>query len=420
MTFSGVKQIIPCFSAGLPAVIMRLTLTFALSVSILPAVHAQTFTVIHQFTGAADGSSPRAGLTVDAAGSLYGTASQGGTANHGAAFSLQLINSAWVFSPLYSFQGEPDGATPLTRVRFGPDGALYGTTARGGNEGCNVTCGTVFQLKPPVTVKQDMWTETVLYRFAGGSDGNYPVGDPVFDSAGNMYGTTGLGGTNNQGTVYQLMPSGGNWIHTVVYRFAGGPTDGYSPNSGVVLDSAGNLYGTTYYGGAFGPGVVYQITHPGSDWMESVIHDFQGGDDGGNPVAGLILDSLGNLYGATTTGANGGGAAVELSPSGNSWTLTPLYGFTPPGTGPYGALTMDANGNLYGTTFAGGLNGLGSVFKLTPSANDWTYTGLHDFTGGMDGANPWGGVTIGTNGKLYGTTGAGGLNGLGVVWEIAP
>ncbi len=422
MNTSAEKRL-PSLSVGLPAAITGLALTLAVSAAILPCAQAQTFSVIHHFTGATDGSAPRAGLTMDAAGNLYGTASQGGTANHGAAFRLRPVNSGWIFSPLYSFQGEPDGATPLTRVTFGPDGALYGTTARGGNEGCNITCGTVFKLRPPATVCSSVscpWGETVLYRFAGGSDGNYPIGEPVFDHAGDLYGTTELGGSNDQGTVYQLVPSGGSWTHNVLYQFAGGSSDGYGPNSGVVLDSNGNLYGTTYYGGAFGPGVAYQVSYSGSNWTESVIHDFQGADDGSNPVAGLIFDSLGNLYGVTPTGASGAGAAFMLSPSGGGWMLTPLYGFTPAGTGPYGSLTMDSDGNLYGTTFALGQSGMGSVFKLTHSGSDWIYTDLYDFTGGNDGANPWGGVTLGANGKLYGTTGAGGSHGLGVVWEIAP
>ena len=231
---------------------------------------------------------------------------------------------------------------------------------------------------------------------------------------------TEFGGSGDQGAVYELTPSGGGWSENVLYSFPGGASDGYFPQSGVALDNIGNLYGTTYYGGTYGAGTVYRLTPSGSGWAENILYNFQAGDDGGYPFGGLIFDQFGNLYAATPTGGSGGGGTVfELTPSDGNWTFSVLYSFSA-GTGPYGSLTMDAAGNLYGTTFTVGAYGYGSVFKLTFSGGGWSATDLHDFTGGSDGGNPFGNVTLKPNGKLYGTASGGGAYGLGVVWEITP
>ena len=328
-------------------------------------------------------------------------------------------------TPIYSFTGGDDGANPDAKVIFGPDGGLYGTTINGGGGGCGGGgCGTVFKLTVPATACKSAvctWAETVIYRFMGGSDGSGPAfSDLIFDQAGVLYGTTRFGGVADGGTVYELVPSGGGWTENVIYRFGGSP-DGDLPNSGVILDGAGNLYGTTYYGGTDGVGTVYQLSPSGSGWDERIIHDFPGsGEDGVVPACGLILDPSGNLIGATPAGGSGGGGTVfQLTPSGGAWTFSLLYNFSA-GTGPYASLMMDAAGSLYGTTFTVGTDGYGSVFKLTSSGGGWTYADLYDFTGGNDGANPESTPVFDANGNLFGTTNAGGVYGQGVVFELTP
>ena len=217
------------------------------------AAQAQTYNILHSFSGGGDGGTPSAGLIMDRAGNLYGTAQYGGAGN-GTVFKLSHPGSGWILSTLYAFQGGNDGLGPEARVIFGPDGGLYGTTTSGGFQGY----GTVFELRPPVTACKSAicpWTETVLYRFQGGSDGIDPAyGDLSFDPMGNLYGTTSGGGLqlcsgNTCGVVFKLARSGGGWTESVLYSFTGG-NDGGTPYSGVILDSTGNLYGTAYYGGA--------------------------------------------------------------------------------------------------------------------------------------------------------------------------
>jgi uncharacterized repeat protein (TIGR03803 family) len=398
-----------------PIAELAMAILLALMVTLTQSVQAQTYQVIHSFTGGADGGNPYAGLTIDKAGNLYGTTPS-------SVFRLSNKGSGWTFSPLYTGDGSE------ARVIFGPDGTLYGTTTGGGSEGD----GTVFNLRPsPKVCKTSLcpWTETVLYSFGGGTDGAEPgYGDLVFDQAGNIYGTTIEGGSTNPlgpcgrrgcGTVFELSPSNGGWIESVIYAFIG--NNGASPLSGVIFDQSGNLYGTTFQGGEGSCnngtcGTIYELTYSGSGWAESFLYSFTGSGYPYAPYAGLIFDQSGNLYGATS---GGGGTVFELTPSNGSWTLKTLYSF--PGgeqCGPRASLVMDGAGNLYGTTTCDAPNG--TVFELTPS-NDgtWTYTLLHGFTG-PDGEFPMCNVVIDANGNLYGTTSAGGLYGYGVVWEITP
>ena len=433
-------------SQAATTVALAVAITFALTFGANQSAQAQTFSVIHQFTGGQDGANPYAGLTMDAAGNLYGTAASGGNTGGGCAvdggcgsvFKLAYKGSGRIFAPLYSFQGGNDGSTPYARVIIGPDGALYGTTHQGGGSGCGGSgCGTVFRLRPPATACKTAlcyWTETVLYQFTGGSDGGLPGnGDLVFDQAGNLYGTTTTGGVGscNGGTcgvVYELTPSSGSWTESVLYSFAGG-SDGGSPFAGVIFDKAGYLYGTASAGGnlacnaPYGCGTLFQLTPSGSGWVENVLYTFQGGSDGASPFGGLIFDPSGNLYGTTPSGGSGGGGTVFiLTPSNGNWTLGVVYSFTGSGNspGPSDNLIMDATGNLYGTTADEGAYGYGSVFKLTGSGGNWTNTSLHDFAGGSDGGNPAGSVVLDASGNLYGTTFYGGANGKGVVFEFTP
>lgn len=404
---------------------LALAILFALSVLATQATYAQTFTVQHNFTDGHDGGSPFAGLTISKAGVLYGTAVYGGVGN-GTVFRLALKNSKWLFSPLYSFAGGSDGANPQARVIIGPDGALYGTTQLGGNGH-----GTVFRLSPPATACKTAlcpWTETVLYRFSGGADGDNPLAEVVFDQAGNLYGTTYLGGggtcntTYPCGVVYKLTRSNGSWTESVLYTFTGGG-DGGAPTAGLIFDSAGSLYGTTTVGGLHNRGTVFQMTPTGSGWTENVLYSFMGGD-GYQPVSGLIFDHQGNLYGTTIHGGSvNGGVAFELTSSNGIWAETRLYSFGAQdgdGLSPYGSLVMDSNGNLYGTTSSGGPGNIGNIFKLTPASGGWTSTVLYNFTDGSTGANPFGGLIFDANGNLYGTTGSGGTDGWGVVFEVMP
>jgi len=421
---------------------------FTLAMLPMQSAEAQTFTVLHSFTGGVDGGQPNAGLTIDRAGNLYGTTSSGGQLRTcqpepqgcGTVFKLAHRNSGWVLSTLYSFYGGADGGTPLARVIFGSNGTLYGTASYGGDASCNSIlgngCGTAFNLRPPAHVCESVscpWTETVIHTFSGGiTDGANPLyGDLTSDHAGNVYGTTFDGGSQDGGTVFELVPSNNGWTESVLYNFTLSSPYGNGPASGVMLDQAGNIYGTTEFGGYCdgAGGVVYELTPSNRGWQENDLHIFSCLSDGGAPIGGLIFDQLGNLYGTDTiNGAGGGGIAYELSQSNNEWILNSIYSFEQPsnrplvisGDGPYSSLTMDAAGNLYGTTIADGAFGHGAVFKLTPSGGGWTYTSLHDFTGGSDGEYPVSSVIFDSNGNLYGTAAGGGSGARGVIWEITP
>ncbi len=394
------------------------------------AAYAQTYSVIHNFSGVGDGATPMAGLTLDRAGNLYGTANFGGNSGGncgiggcGVVYRLTKHNSAWALTPLYSFLGGDDGMNPeAANVVIGPDGSIFSTTYYGGGScnGSNQGCGTVFKLQPPANACQSAicpWTETVLHRF-NGADGAGPVGALVFDQQGNPTGATMTGSLRNGGTVYQLNSSGG-WTETILFH-----PYGY-PGSSVTMDHAGNLYGSTFVG-MQSPGTIYELMPSGSNWIGTAIYDFTGGSDGAYPKAGVIFDQAGNLYGATTAGGSGqGGTVFELTPSGGSWNFNLLYSFTSSGNGrvvvgPIGNLVMDAAGNLYGTTFADGANGYGGVFKVTHSGGGWNYTSLHDFTNGADGSFPYSNLVFDDQGNLYGTASGGGAFGAGVVFQISP
>jgi uncharacterized repeat protein (TIGR03803 family) len=413
-----------------PRTKFALMLLCALTSVALPPAQAQTFSVIHNFSGGQDGATPYAGLTMDKAGNFYGTTFAGGSRALGTVYRLKRSGSNWVADGLYSFLGGvSDGSEPLARVIFGPDGSLYGTASLGGPGQCSLGCGAVFNLRPPATVCRSVtcpWTETILHFFGPYPDGFFPTGELIFDEAGNLYGTTELGGVE-AGIVYELTRSGNAWTETIIHNFSG--RDGYEPYGGLISDNAGNLYGTTQDGGLNYAGTVFRLTDSGSGWTESLPHIFQLAD-GGYPAAGLVFDQSGNLYGATTYGgSDGAGVVFELSPSGASWTYSVLYSFTGGdgcpydeyiGSGPWAPLTMDAAGNLHGTTRCDGANRMGNIFKLTPSSGGWTYTALHDFSGGDDGAYPLSNVIMAASGNLYGTASAGGSQGHGVVWEITP
>lgn len=370
----------------------------------LPA-RAQSYTVLYTFTGGADGSRPFAGLIRDAAGNLYGTTANGGYLNGCGGFGCGTVfklDNARHLKVLYTFSGEQDGAEPVSGLITGPAGDLFSTTESGG-----YSVGVVFKLAKA-------GQESVLYAFSGGSDGYWPDGGVVQDAAGNLYGTTFFGGIRNNGVVFKVDPTG---KETVLHSFAGNP-DGANPLAGLIRDTAGNLYGVTEFGGnpgcsgGSGCGTAFKIDARG---IYSTLYSFIGQPDGGLPEGRLIMDSAGNLYGTTYSGgAVGFGTVFKLDPTGKE---TILYSFATGanGTNPRAALVRDAHGNLYGTTVLGGV-GFGTVFKLDPAGNE---TVLYSFTGGADGARPYCNLILDNLGNLYGTTSIGGTYGWGVVFKLS-
>lgn len=307
-------------------------------------------TILHSFSGA-DGQEPQAGLIVDSADSLYGTTATGGANNMGAVFKVDASGHETV---LHSFTGGTgDGMQPAANLIMDSGRNLYGTTAFGGTN----NRGTVFKIDPS-------GRETVLHSFAalGKGDGAYPLAGLTMDSAGDLYGVTGAGGAYLNGTVFKIDTSD---HETVVYAFATG-ADGRIPSTaaaGLVMDNAGNLYGATIYGGANGKGTVFEIDVSGH---ETILHSFAtpGTGDGAYPRAGLMMDRAGDLYGTTSTGdANNGGTVFKIDPSGHE-TILHSFDTSMGGERPSSSLTMDSAGNLYGATLFGGVNGKGTVFKI--------------------------------------------------------
>jgi len=380
--------------------------------------HAQTLTVLHTFTGGADGYEPFAGVTLDQQGRIYGTTYGGGSHGGGVVYRLVRGGEGWVLSPIYSFGSQDhDGNTPYSRVIFGPGGLLYGTTVYGGAE----NYGTVFSLQPPAAAcKASLcpWVETVLHSFAGGADGTYPqFGDLIFDQAGNIYGTTSGGGSSGDGVVFKLTRSGSGWTESVIWDFTGG-NDGGGIFGGVIFDSAGNLYGTTSFDGSHGYGTVFELSRTQSGWSETTLYSFTG--EYGSGSGGLIMDAHGNLFGIT--GLLGGdiSATYELTPQNGSWAFTLLQNFGDEYIAAVAAPTFDSQGSLYGSlpTTGGDLNG-GEIFKLTPSGNQWVYSSFYTFDGSSSGT-PLGAVTFDASGNMYGTGLDGGSDFDGTVWEITP
>lgn len=406
---------------------------------------AATYTTLHHFKLKNGGLYPAAGLLVDQSGNLYGTTSEGGNGQNcgqsgcGVVFKLAPDGSEAI---LYSFAGGADGSAPETTLIADQTGNLYGTTTGGGGNGCQfgTGCGTIFKLAPD-------GTETVLHAFQGkNGDGAFPVGDLLLDEVGNLYGTTVQGGNikcggTGCGTVFVLAPDG---TETALHVFQGGK-DGVGPGAGMIADEAGNLYGVTAQGGGSGCsgagcGIIFELAPDGT---ETILHAFTGGKhDGAVPEGTLILDSSGNLFGTTIGGGGisprrcfgfGCGTIFKLAPN---ETLTVLYAFDGhDGVAPQGTMIRDQAGNLYGTTYAGGHGysgrgldkacypngGCGLIFEL---AADGTETTLHKMSGKSGGRTPSPGLAVDQAGDLYGTTEFGGsktcFEGCGIVFKISP
>ena len=367
------------------------------------SAQAAKFKTLYVFQGGSDASGPIGGLTKDGK-LLYGTTYFGGTNNLGSVYSVSKNGTETV---LYSFGSGSDGANPEAGLVADSSGNLYGTTYYGGTH----NRGTVFKITP-------QGTESVLYSFCpkypNCSDGFNTGSGLIIDSSGNLYGTTYAGGADSLGVVFKVAQDG---TQTVLYSFKGG-NDGADPNAGLVADSSGNFYGTTYDGGTSNLGTVFKLA---ADGTESVLYSFAGGSDGAYPFASLIFDANGNLYSTTYQGGGGNhGTVFKLAPDG---TETVLYTFAggSDGTSPDSSLSIDKKGNLYGTTLYGGNlsdcsgNGCGTTFRLAP---DGTKTILHAFAG-SDGAQPSGSLVAGKKGGFIGTTYNGGAAcDCGVIYEL--
>jgi uncharacterized repeat protein (TIGR03803 family) len=395
----------------------------------IPGGGSGSESALYNFAGGSDPKLPYAGLIFDKAGNLYGTTEFGGSNGQGTVFEIAPnSNGSWTETVLYDFTGSTDGGQPYASLVFDSAGNLYGTTNFGGIANCNLGCGTVFKLTPG----SGGWTESVLYTFTGGADGREPYARLLFDPTGNLYGTTLLGGnigsvcSEGCGTVFKLTPGSSGWTESVLYAFQGA-ADGASPYAGLTRDPTGNLYGTAYAGGASANGVVFKLSPASSGWTESVLYAFTGAYDGKYPHGDLILDAAGNLYGTAFQGGNGGyGVVFRLVPnSKGGWRERVLHTFenTPAGN-PVAGLVMDTAGNLYGTTMLGATQtscggGCGTLFKLSPvSGAGWTYKVVHDFGKAGDGFHPTGDLILDASGNMYGTTQAGGAQGSGMVFEI--
>jgi uncharacterized repeat protein (TIGR03803 family) len=382
-----------------------LTIFAATLFAVTTRAAAQTETVLYNFNSSARSSTtPIAGLIFDSAGNLYGTASQGGAYGSGTVFELiPKAGGGWTEKNLHNFGADrDDGNDPYASLIFDAAGNLYGTTHGGGV----FTLGTVFELSPG---PGGGWTEKILYNFKNLGNGGSDAG-LTLDAAGNLYGTELQGGAYGFGMVFELSPtSSGRWTETVLHQFGTG--DAHYPIAGVIFDGAGNLYGTTSQGGNYDQGAVFELSpKAGGGWTEKILHHFNpsNGSDGGVPYSTLIFDTAGNLYGTTSVGGpSGSGTVFELTPAPNgSWTETILHDFSGPpsdGTFPYARLMFDGAGNLYGTTINGGpSNNCGTVFELSPMpGGSWTENILHEFDDYSNSSSKDGCGPMGVGGVVF-------------------
>lgn len=388
--------------------------TLTLFLSVTARAQSPTEQILYEFGMQADsGGQPYAPLIFDNAGNLYGTTSAGGLSLNGTAFKLSPNgDGTWTRTTLYDFGSIPgDGADPVAGLAFDSAGNLYGTTRVGGANGN----GTVFKLTPNPS---GYWTETQLYSFQSGTDGSEPFAGVVLDADGHVYGTTEIGG-QGYGTVFELAPlANGTWKEHLIHTFTGG-SDGGQPFGGVVIDASGNLYGNAGSGGANSCGLVFEFSKSAGAWHEQVVHMFHG-TDGCSVYSSLYLAPLGIIYGTDIFNT------FALTPLSGGRRFSVVYTWGPGEDNPNGSLVMDSHGNLFGTTYAGGSANLGTVFEVSPEAHGkGKYQILHNFSynivGPVDGWTPNAGLTVDPSGNVYGTTIYGGYTtSTGVVFEVTP
>lgn len=439
--------------AAAPAAGIRATpITARLAAQSSPHSAVSKEVLIYEFPDVPDGAEPNGPVVADADGDLYGSTLFGGSTSCnfdcGLIFKLVKGPAGYIEDVLHSFTGNPDGSAPIGNLILDRSGALYGVTGGGGNrEPGFAGAGTVYKLTPSTSG----YGETILYTFTAGADGAGPVGGLVADSRGALFGTTLYGGDtlcqNGCGTVFQLIPHGSTYRERVIHRFTYNGIDGIFPEAALIIDNKGNLFGTTAYGGSgtrdtggdgpqkscgVGCGTVFELSPTRHGYAERIIYNFQGGADGRAPLAPLVLDAQGGLYG--TASSNGSdskvcdllcGTVFRLRPLGAQYSMTVLHQFVggTDGNYPLAGLVMGSKGHLFGTTSRGGGgcnfgNSCGAVFALTPSAAGYTESILHAFRGAADGAEPEASLII-DHGALYGTTTSGGTQcNCGAVFKI--
>ena len=391
--------------ASAPGSRVAVALCALLLAAVAPA-HGQSENVLWTFANTPDGATPRyVTPLLDAKGNIYGTTNYGGTNGVGAVFEVTSSGSEKI---LYSFNANgSDGFYPEAGLVMDTHGNFYGTTVEGGTF---VIDGAVYKLAPT----KKGYKESILHSFGAVGDGQQPNCALALDSAGNLYGTTFYGGLYSNGTVFEVTSAG---TETVLWSLGNG-TDGSNPIAGVIRDANGTLYGTTEHGGTQGLGTVFELTSAGT---EKVLWSFRSGTDGAYPVGGVIRDTKGNLYGTTSAGGMyGAGSVFKVTPAGKEMLIHSFENNDLDGVTPYGGLVMDKARNLYGTTVAGGGAGgvSGIVFELTLAGAE---TILHNFGAAGDGAFPWGGLALDKSGNLYGVTLQGGiLENVGTVFEVTP
>jgi len=430
-----------------PLKVLSACLLFSASCGWFPEVIAQAVstssvehTTLYSF-GGPDGAGPLYGVMADKTGALYGTTVSGG-AGAGTVFKLIPTKSGYSETVLYSFLGGYDGDGPFSGLVTDKMGTLYGVTLGGGNGACIGGCGTVFKLTPT----KSRYTKSTIYSFGPGTDASTPLGTLVFDKKGALYGVTQYGGTQNDGAVYKLTPSKSGFSESVIYSFRNGE-DGDFPQAGLVIDKQGSLYGTTFYGGPGscdgGCGTVFKLTPSGSGYDETILYAFKDYTDGYLPFAAVTLDeSTGAIYGTTWWGGTiHDGNVFKLTPSGSGYDKTTLYDFDhhlhhgTNGVLPRSQLLLQPDGTLYGTDFigGGGCNGIGcgSIFELKPSGSGYSFAYVYNFLHPLNGADPeFSSLIVDAKGALYGTTdsggsktdcydgGPGGAHGCGTVFKI--
>lgn len=373
--------------------------------------------ILYSFTGGADGEYLDTELVRDPAGNLYGTSVQGGAYASGTVFQ---VTPAGVHTVLYSFTGGPDGGEPYKGVTLDAAGNLYGTAVTGGGGSCDGGCGVVFKL----TNTGGAWTQTVIHTFTG-ADGSGPGSPVAIDKLGNVYGTTPTGGKYGMGTLYALRPNGDSWRFGVIHTFTGG-ADGSGGSAGrLLIDPAGNIFGVCTAGGVNGFGTVYEVSRVNGQTQFTTLYAFSDSPDGALPYSGLTFDKAGNLYGTTYyAGATDNGTVYKLSRNNGAWTESILYSFQggADGSSPISSLVSDGRGNFYGTTSTDGAAcGCGTIFRMTPGTSGvWTESVIYRFPGAPGLGTAYNGIVTDGAGNFYGTTVSGGGANDGAIYEFTP
>jgi uncharacterized repeat protein (TIGR03803 family) len=391
---------------------------FLIALSLVTA-SATTTDVIFSFEEE-EGEYADTDLETDSAGNIYGTTVLGGEFGSGTVFQLRPTPNGWEHTVLYSFTGGADGGEPYKGVTIDRRGNLYGTAVTGGSGGCEGGCGVLYKL----TKFRGTWNQTVIHAFTGGDDGSGPGARVTVDRSGNVYGMTPTGGTYGVGTIYKIHPHAGSWDFQVIHTFTGG-SDGATGSAGRMLLLQGRLYGAATVGGLYGGGVVFELTPTAvGEWDFRVLYSFHGQPDGSFPYGALLRVSSGKIYGTTYYGGeNGIGSVYELSPRQvGEWDGRVIYSFQTgsDGNSPISNLVRDTASNLYGTTSEGGL-GSGTIFKLTPiGGGQWTESVVHPFAGPPDGGFSYNGMVVDRFGNFYGATVHGGEDDDGCVYKFTP